>query len=818
MKESPSKKAKPIKGTGEPDSTDAVLREFSFTVLDFVVSVLDAESDTFRAHAQTVAKYSRIVAERLKLSLSEINQIVLAAYLHDFHKLIDNKKRTYNITEILASLGAPEGLEEIINHVHDRFDGKDAAGGLVGTSIPLGSRIIAVANMLDEISRGKVDTQVIRRDAALKSLRKRAGTYLDPEMVDCLTEALSSEYKGLFKENDARILVAVEKDDLRFQLANALMENGFTIRTKSDEQGTFEAVAEFSPHVLIVTIPLFKQLVELCGEHDIYIHKPVIVLQQKGIKAGIKSNDYVPVEDFVETPLNMPLLIDKLETVMDRVIKQEAKAREAAGFFEKAANNFKAGDIYREIGDYRKAAEMYEVANVYGFAGEMYELLKDYKKAAKAFEMAGDYVKAAKLYHEVGMYEDRGRVYEKTGDFYYTAKNKLHGGDTKAALEYFKRVDTSHEKYRKACYYLAKIYMEQRQWQQAIKCYDKVVAGEAVHRKNLRHYYNVAIAHEHLGQYPKALEIYEKILGVDYNFRDVHKRVEHLRRKVQKLEQRTKLEHKVSDFAAVDTVRTAKETRYEKIKVIGRGGMGVVYEATDRVLDRKVALKVLSAAFREDKFVVETFLREAKAAAMLNHVNIVTIYDAGIENNNYFIAMELIHGQTIKEIIRDKRFSFASILRIMRQVCSGLNYAHSKKVIHRDLTNANIMLTKDNIIKIMDFGLARIVEHLMSEQSIIGGTPSYMAPEQVRGAPIDQRADIYALGCNLFELAAGRLPFVEGDLGYHHVHTAPPNPQEINAKIPTSLSTVILKCLEKEPSDRYQSVAELMQALKIGIG
>jgi serine/threonine protein kinase len=137
------------------------------------------------------------------------------------------------------------------------------------------------------------------------------------------------------------------------------------------------------------------------------------------------------------------------------------------------------------------------------------------------------------------------------------------------------------------------------------------------------------------------------------------------------------------------------------------------------------------------------------------------------------------------------------------------------KIIHRDLTNANIMLTKNNIVKIMDFGLARIVEHLMSEQSIIGGTPSYMAPEQVQGAPIDQRADIYALGVNLFELTTGRLPFVQGDLGYHHVHSAPPDPRDFNPKIPADLSEVTLKCLAKNPADRYQSVAELMEALRI---
>lgn len=795
---------------------DTQKRRFHFNTLDFVVSVLDANAGNFRAHAHAVARYSRVMAEHLKLSLDETDEVVTAAYLHDFNKLIEMKKKTYDMQEMLNTLNAPASLSAIVRHMHEKFDGSGTPDGLKGEAIPLGSRILAVANMLDEISRGKVDTQVMRREEAFDSLRKRAGTYLDPQLVDCLIDGLKSRFRQYYKESDARVLIAAEADDQRFFVANVLMESGFTVHTSKDADDAFEQVQQFSPHLVVLSSGLFGKLSELCSSNDVYVQQPVLVVGRRGGATEIPSSDFVPIEDFVETPIDALMLGDKVDKIFERVVRQEAKQRDAAAFFERSGNNVKAGDIYKELGDHRKAADMYEVAGAYGMAGEMYELVKDVKRAAKAFEMAGDYVKAATYYNEAGMFEDRGRVYEKTGDAYYTAKNRLFQGDSSGALEYFKKVEPSHAKFRKACYYLAKLLMDKKDWSGSIRAYERLIDGESIAPGNVRHFYNVALSQEHLQHYHEALEIYEKILGVDYNFRDVYKRIERLRRKLQQQEQQTKMEHKVTDFADVGTKRSAAaNTRYEKIRVLGRGGMGVVYEATDLVLGRKVALKVLSAAFREDKLVVETFLREAKAAAMLNHVNIVTIFDAGIENNNYFIAMEAIAGSTLKEIIAEKRFSIPSVLRIMRQICNGLKYAHSKKIIHRDLTNSNIMLTKDNIVKIMDFGLARIVEHLMSEQSIIGGTPSYMAPEQVQGAPIDQRADIYALGINLFELTTGRLPFLKGDLGYHHIHTAPPNPRELNAKIPQELNAVILKCLEKNPDDRYQSVAELMQALKI---
>ena len=258
-----------------------------------------------------------------------------------------------------------------------------------------------------------------------------------------------------------------------------------------------------------------------------------------------------------------------------------------------------------------------------------------------------------------------------------------------------------------------------------------------------------------------------------------------------------------------------EKKRYVKIKEIGRGGMGIVYTAKDTTLDRIVALKILPTTLKKNPQAIKTFLREAKSAAKLNHPNIVTVYDAGIEDDDYYIAMELINGLTIKEILKkNRKLSIQSVLEVLTQLLGGLSYAHSKNIVHRDLTTNNIMWSKEKLVKIMDFGLAKVVRQLQSEQSIIGGTPSFMSPEQTLGKPIDHRTDIYSMGICLFQMLLGELPFKKGDLGYHHIHTKPAEPKSIDKNIPDVLNSLILKCLEKDPINRFQSCAEIVNIVK----
>jgi serine/threonine-protein kinase len=255
--------------------------------------------------------------------------------------------------------------------------------------------------------------------------------------------------------------------------------------------------------------------------------------------------------------------------------------------------------------------------------------------------------------------------------------------------------------------------------------------------------------------------------------------------------------------------------RYKILGTLGKGGMGVVYKAQDTVLDRLVAFKVLPDSLQENPLALKNFLREAKSAAALNHPNIVTIYDAGEQDGVYFIAMEYVDGNTLKQIVKHRgRISAGGIVHVLAQMSEGLAYAHDHKIVHRDIKTANTMWARDRKAKIMDFGLAKVIEEVRNHTTVVSGTPYYMSPEQTLGKNVDHRTDIYSLGVSIFELATGRLPFTEGNLPYHHVHTQPPDPREFEPSVPDLIAEIILRCMEKDPSKRFQSAREIIGRLK----
>ncbi len=254
--------------------------------------------------------------------------------------------------------------------------------------------------------------------------------------------------------------------------------------------------------------------------------------------------------------------------------------------------------------------------------------------------------------------------------------------------------------------------------------------------------------------------------------------------------------------------------RYELLDELGRGAMGVVHKARDTTLDRIVAYKTLSAAIRDNPAAVKYFMSEAKSLAALNHSNIVTVFDVGQEEEEYYLTMEFIEGVSLSEFIKQKgRLTLKNTVVIATKICSGLEYAHKHNVIHRDIKPSNIMISNKGEVKLMDFGLAKIVKETVIDKTIARGTPLYMSPEQVEGRGIDLRSDLYSLGVTIFEMATGTLPFTKGDIAYHHLHTEPPNPKKYNKDIPEELAGIILRCLEKKKVDRYSSAQEIKKDL-----
>ncbi len=275
-------------------------------------------------------------------------------------------------------------------------------------------------------------------------------------------------------------------------------------------------------------------------------------------------------------------------------------------------------------------------------------------------------------------------------------------------------------------------------------------------------------------------------------------------------------------------------SHYRIVSKIGAGGMGEVYRAEDTRLGRKVALKILPAEVASNRERMERFIREAKSAAALNHPNIATIYEIGEHDGTNFIAMEFVDGVTLREKIHRDKVPLSKLLKYLIQVAEGLSKAHAAGIVHRDLKPDNNMITRDDYAKVLDFGLAKLVEPqrtfesgqvgsseiataIMQQQSIPGtvvGTVGYMSPEQASGRvnEIDHRSDIFSFGCILFEAATGQRAF-EGkdalDSLHKIVHAPTPQLKDVNPLAPDDLQRVVRRCLAKEPEKRYQSMKEV---------
>jgi serine/threonine-protein kinase len=273
-------------------------------------------------------------------------------------------------------------------------------------------------------------------------------------------------------------------------------------------------------------------------------------------------------------------------------------------------------------------------------------------------------------------------------------------------------------------------------------------------------------------------------------------------------------------------------SHYRIISKIGAGGMGEVYLAQDTKLDRRVALKILPADVAENQDRMRRFVQEAKAASALNHPNIITIYEIEQIDSVHFIATEFIDGETLRERVRKPSLKLREVLDVAVQIASALSAAHTAGIVHRDIKPENIMLRTDGIVKVLDFGLAKLSERpppesvdaeaatkalVQTEPGVVLGTIAYMSPEQARGLAVDARTDIFSLGVVIYELVAGQAPFggaTRSDLIVALLEREPPPLARFIAEVPAELERIVMKALAKDPDERFQTVRDLLIDLK----
>ena len=261
-------------------------------------------------------------------------------------------------------------------------------------------------------------------------------------------------------------------------------------------------------------------------------------------------------------------------------------------------------------------------------------------------------------------------------------------------------------------------------------------------------------------------------------------------------------------------------SRYEIIKKIGNGGMAMVYQAKDQVLNRYIAVKILRDEFTTDQEFIKRFEVEAQAAASITHPNIVSVYDVGREENLYYIVMELIQGKTLKEIIIEEEgpLPWKWSVNIAIQIASALEVAHKNSIVHRDIKPHNIIITEDGIAKVTDFGIAKAVSN--STITAFGttiGSVHYFSPEHARGGYTDAKSDLYSLGVVMYEMLTGKVPFdadTPVSVALKHMQEEPENPSKLNENIPQAVNDIILKAMRKDTNLRYQNATEMLNDLK----
>ncbi len=439
------------------------------------------------------------------------------------------------------------------------------------------------------------------------------------------------------------------------------------------------------------------------------------------------------------------------------ICKTSGDIDEAIKYMEKAFSMTKEESIVDEIIDIYKEKLSLQPEDSYSALrlGELYALKKQYNKAIKYLQKAvlnPEYKQEAAKLLGISLFKKK---------LYYLA------------LQQFKKCDTKDEEVKEYLYKLMEKFEKEKQYGNAIYAAEEIIAVDITYKNIMQ-------------KYAELKRLYDRFM--------------------------IKQNSKIGAFEKEINIKSKedrKKQRYINLEEINRGSMGVIYKAYDTELEEEVVLKIISEVFSEDPNAIRRFKREAKAARKLSHPNIVRIFDIGEINGKKFISMEYLKGKDLKRIIRTYgRLDEKRMIYIIKQLCFALDYAHKKGVIHRDIKPANIIITEDDIVKVSDFGIAKILKEATEVTKIgeIVGTPLYMAPEQIKGEKIDARADIYALGVLMYEMITGKPPFIEGDIAYHHLNTPPKPPKYCHPK----LQRIILKCLKKDPQERYSSVKELL--------
>ncbi len=554
-----------------------------------------------------------------------------------------------------------------------------------------------------------------------------------------------------------------------------------------------------------------------------------------------------------------------------KLLLNQGQFSEAALEFEKIKHYEHAAEAYRRGSLPGKAARCYMLAQKPDLAAELFLTSGEEIQALHCYELLEDYDKAAQLAAHMGLQDKQAEYYERGGYLLPGARAYLTIYDTAGAVRCLERIEVADETTAAALAQVLNGLLSEGRVREAMSCAYALLEGKKSRKVLAPLMFALARIHESMGNLEKASQFYFRVanlvpshedylgnarriaarLGLHFTPREeipragegtLRSRSDNGARESQRL---SMLSQNGQSSGRADRAKQSKETvassesdevettltideqtvydltsegdlsRYQVITELGRGGMGFVYKALDKKLNRPIALKMLHAEMNNEPRVVLFFKREAKTIASLNHPNIVSLYDLGKEKGCFYMIMEFVDGITLKKLVRKyPQYVRRNLKGLWLEACGGVRYAHENGIIHRDLKPSNIMFTQDRRIKILDFGLAKDIADI-SHTAQIWGTPSYMAPELFSGLRAGFPTDIYGLGATFYTLATGKEPFSMSTLGAKFDGDGlPAPPHSVDPRIGKELSEIILRCMYVDPTRRYPTVRELVHDLR----
>ncbi len=506
-----------------------------------------------------------------------------------------------------------------------------------------------------------------------------------------------------------------------------------------------------------------------------------------------------------------------------RVLLEAHQHAAAAQFHLEKGSYSAAAEILANVGDVDGARKIYENAQDLDSAVELLCRHNRHSDAASLLESRGEYNRALLLLADVeGTPLQKANILATQGQSEEAAQAFLDLGQPQDARAILAQISAPTPL---SLFLLARANMALHNFEEASCCYQALLDGNLPQKiEKTEILYGLASAMEALGQNQEAVDYFSQLLTLSPNYRDAQFKKKLLIPRLQETDSPYPIPLSSSSAVPVDSrsmeatkqiyIRnTGVPSRYLVEGVLGRGSMGVVYRGIDSQLGRTVAIKILEKSRSEEERIRSYFENEARAIALLNHPYLVTLYDAGMDGSTPYIVMEYVEGEDLRSQITNRKLNMRMSVQIIAGIASALGYAHGKKIIHRDVKPDNILVNRHGIPKLMDFGVAHVMSNGSEKHATVVGTPTYMAPEQIRGETIGGFTDIYALGIVLYECLTGCTPFNENSALYDHVNKEAPNPRSYRPLIPEPLSELVMQCLAKAPEKRPASAQLLSDAL-----